>query len=70
MNHPIKFLDRDNKTELVPYFFFLLFRILMREKQNLTCVIVINNGFNLAIIKKLIKLFNLHCSCKKIVEKS
>ena len=28
-----------------------------------------NNRFNLYIIKKLIKLFYLHCSCKKVVEK-
>ena len=33
-------------------------------------MIVINNRFNLSIIKKLIKLFYLHCSCKKVVEKS
>ena len=31
---------------------------------------VINNRFNLSIIKKLIKLFYLHYSCKKLVEKS
>ena len=29
-----------------------------------------NNRFNLFIIKKLIKQFYLHCSCKKVVEKS
>ena len=28
-----------------------------------------NNRFNLSIIKKLIKLFYLHCSGKKVVEK-
>ena len=33
-------------------------------------MIVINNRFNLFIIKKLIKQFYLHCSCKKVVEKS
>ena len=33
-------------------------------------MIVINNYFNLSIIKKLIKLFYLHCSCKKVVEES
>ena len=33
MNHAIMFLDRDNnKTKLVPAFFFLLFKTLMREK--------------------------------------
>ena len=33
-------------------------------------MIVINNRFNLSIIKNLIKLFYLYCSCKKVVEKS
>ena len=45
----------------------------MREKQiliNLKRVIVISNRFNLFIIKYLIKPFYLHCSCKKVVEKS
>ena len=37
---------------------------------NLKSVIVINNHFNLSIIKKLIKLVYLHCSWKKVVEKS
>ena len=37
---------------------------------NLESVIVINNRYNLSIIKKLIKLFYLHCSSKKVVEKS
>ena len=36
----------------------------------LKSVIVINSRFNLSFIKKLIKLFHLHCSCKKVVEKS
>ena len=42
MIHPIMFLDRDNKTKLVPAFFFLLFRTLIREKFILgkKCVIV------------------------------
>ena len=31
---------------------------------------VINDRFNLSIIKKLIKLIYLHCSSKKVVEKS
>ena len=31
---------------------------------------IINNRFNLSIIKKLIKLFYLHHSCKKVPEKS
>ena len=33
-------------------------------------MIVINNRFNLSIVKKLIKLFYLRCSYKKVVEKS
>ena len=37
---------------------------------NLKSVIVTNNLFNLRIIKKLIKLSYLHCSCKKASEKS
>ena len=37
---------------------------------NLESVIVINNGFNLSIIKTLFKLFYLHCFYKKVVEKS
>ena len=31
---------------------------------------ITNNRFNLYIIKKLTKLFYLHCSYKKVVEKS
>ena len=71
MNHPIMFLDRDNETKLVPAS-FSYFLELMRVKQNfnLKSVIVINDRFNLCIIKKLIKWFYLHCSCKKVVEKS
>ena len=37
---------------------------------NLKSVIVINNRFNLSIMKKPINLLYLHCSCKKVVEKS
>ena len=33
-------------------------------------VVVINNRFNLSIIKRLINLFYLHYSCKKLVQKS
>ena len=33
-------------------------------------VVVINNRFNLTIIKKLTELFYLQCSCKKAVRKS
>ena len=73
MSHPIMFLDQDNKTKLVPasfsYFLELLF---MREEENfnLKSVMVINNRFNLSIIKKMIKLLYLHCSCKKVNKKS
>ena len=31
---------------------------------------ITNNRFNVSVIKKLIKLFYLYCSCKKVVEKS
>ena len=80
MNHPIIFLDRDYKTKLLTacfsYFFFFLFflqnscgrkisfnlRIVIRKKA-------INNRFNLAIIKKLIKLFYIHCPYKRVVNK-
>ena len=33
-------------------------------------MIVINNRFNLSVIKRLIQLLYLHYSCKKVVEKS
>ena len=36
----------------------------------LKSAIVINNRFNLSVIRKLVKLLYLHCSCKKVVEKS
>ena len=32
--------------------------------------IAMNNRFNLSIIRKLVKPLYLHCSCKKVVEKS
>ena len=32
--------------------------------------LLINDHFNLSIFKNLIKLFYLHCSCKKEAEKS
>ena len=41
-----------------------------RKSPTLKSVIVINNHFNLSVIKKLIKQFHLQCSCKKVVEKS
>ena len=56
MNHPIMLLDRDNKIKLE----------LLREKNKFE----LKNCFNLYIIKKLIKLFQLHCSRKKVDEKS
>ena len=58
MNHPIMFLDRDNKTKVVRASF----------PKTKFSVIDKNNRFNLSIIMKLIKLFYLHCSCKKVVE--
>ena len=33
-------------------------------------MMVINNRFNLSVIKRLIQLLYLHYSCKKVVEKS
>ena len=36
----------------------------------LESAIVLKNRFNLSIISKLIKLFDLHCPCKSVVEKS
>ena len=33
-------------------------------------MVVKNDRYNLSITKKLIKLFYLHCSCKKVVENS
>ena len=59
MNHPFIFLDRGNKAKLVPdsLSYFL-------ENLNLKSEIVIT------VIKKLIKLSYLHCSCKKVVENS
>ena len=32
--------------------------------------LVKNNRFNLSIVRQLIKMIYLHCSCKKVVEKS
>ena len=63
MNHPINFLERDNKAKLVADSFY-------KRKINFTLksVIIINNCVNLSIIKKLIKLFYLHCSCEKVVQ--
>ena len=59
MNYPIMFLDRDNKPKLVPASFLLCITF-MSGKQTLSA----------CIIKKLLKLFYLHCSCKKVLRKS
>ena len=64
MNHPVMFLDRDNKTKLVPASYFTFKNSSERKKK-----VIINNHFNFSIIKKLIKLFYLHCSREKVVEK-
>ena len=68
INHPIMLLDRYNKTKLVPSS-FSYFLELLRKKINssLKIVIVINVINFLHVIKKLIKLFYLHCF---ILEKS
>ena len=66
MNHPIMFLDRDNKTKLMP----ASFSCERKRSFNLKIVIAISNCYNLFIIKKLVELFYLHRSCKKVVEKS
>ena len=58
MNHPIMFLDRENKTTLVPASFFYFLELYERKVYfNVKSVVVINNRFNLCFIKKLIKLF-------------
>ena len=65
------FLERDNKTMLVRNSFSYFLGLLWEKNEfKLKSVIVIDNRFNLSIIKKVIKLFYLHCSCKKVVEKS
>ena len=69
MNHPIKFLDQDNKMKLVPASFSHFLELLL-GKHNLKSVVVINNRFNLSLVIKLMKLFHLHYSCKKVVEQS
>ena len=33
-------------------------------------MIITNNRFNLYILKKITKLFYIHCSCKNVAEKS
>ena len=62
MNHPITFLDRDNRKKLVPAsfpnFLELLWKILV-----ITVIISL-------YYKVLIKLFYLHCSCKNVVQYS
>ena len=63
------FLDQDNKMKLVPASFSYFLELLL-GKNNLKSVVVINNRFNLSFIIKLMKLFYLHYSCKKVVEQS
>ena len=71
MNHPIMFFDQDNKTKLVSASFSYFLKLERKIDCNLKSVeVFINNRFNLSIIKKLIKMFYLHRSCKKVVEKS
>ena len=60
----IMFLEGDNKTKLVAASFLELVKKKWKINFNLKIVVIINNHFN-----KLIKLFYLHCSCKKVVEK-
>ena len=69
MNHPIMFLDQGNKMKLVPTS-FSYFLELLKRKNNLKSVVVINKRFNLSFIIKLMKLFYLHYSCKKVLEQS
>ena len=59
MNHPRMFVDRDNKVKLMPASFFTGYNSYERK---------IN--FNLKKFIKLIKLFYLLCSCKRVIENS
>ena len=68
MNQPLMLLYPDNKTKLVPASLSSFYE--KKTSFNLKSVMIINKRFNLSIIKKLIKLFYLNCSCKKVVEKS
>ena len=68
MNQPLMLLHPDNKTKLVPASLSSFYE--KKTSFNLKSVMIINKRFNLSIIKKLIKLFYLNCSCKKVVEKS
>ena len=61
MNHPVMFLDRDNKTKLVMVL-FLTFQKSYERK--------ITFSIKSVIIKKQIKQFYLLCTWKKIGEKS
>ena len=54
------FLDRDNKMKLVPVSFFTFYNFYKRK-----ITIILNKETN-----KLIKMFYLHFSCKKVVGKS
>ena len=70
MNHPIMFLAQDNRTKLVSASFSYFLEVLSEKNKNLvykkceSC-----NRYNLPVLhKKLINLFYLRCSCKKVVE--
>ena len=67
MNHSFMFLDRGNKAKLKSISFSYFLELLWKE--NKFKLKKCDNVFNLSIIKKLIKLSCLHCSCKKVVEK-
>ena len=73
MNYPIMLLDQDNKTKLLPCYFSYFFRTLIERKINFNfkSVIVLNNHFNISIIKELIiNCFIYIALPKKVVEKS
>ena len=68
---PIMFLHQDNKMNLLLASFSYFLELLWEKINfNLEIVIVINNRFNLSILKKLTKLLCLHCPRKKVVQKS
>ena len=64
MNHPIMFLDRENKEKLVPVSFF--YELSWEKKKKLAKKCVIFQPLqSLCFTKKLIKIFYLFWSCKK-----
>ena len=69
MNHPIMLLDRNNETNQCQLLFLTFYNFYERKTNfSLKSLIVITVTYN-CIIKKLSKLFHLHCPCKKVVEK-